>query len=72
MATVNIFSAELTKYNANNRGTSTQDCVKRALSFAFNIPYIKISQELNAKMKELRADSYKTSRVYEYVILDHG
>lgn len=72
MATVNIFSAELTKYNANNRGTSTGDCVKRALSFAFNIPYIKISQELNAKMKELRADSYKTCRVYDYVILDHG
>ena len=35
----NVNSASLVRYNANNRGISTGDCVKRAISYAFNKSY---------------------------------
>lgn len=68
----NITSAQLIRYNANSSGRSTGDCVKRALSLAFNVPYTEMAKELIAKMKELRQDAWNIHYVYEPVIKAHG
>lgn len=72
MAFKNITSAEFIKYNANAAGHSSPDCVKRALSLAFNMPYNEIAKELIAMMKQLRRDHWNVPSVYEHIIRRHG
>ncbi len=67
-----IYSAQLEKYNANSRGKSVSDCVNRAISLAFDIPYSEVNKLLNQKMKEKRESSWKISSVYGKVIEDLG
>ena len=42
-----ISSADYVNYNANSRGNNVGDCVKRALSMAFDMDYNQTSKELN-------------------------
>ena len=72
MAFTNVTSAEFIRYNANAAGHNTGDCVKRALSLAFDMPYNEIGKELIAKMKQLRRDAWNRPAVYEHVIRAHG
>lgn len=67
----NVMSAELIRYNANSSGRSTGDCVKRALSLAFDIPYTEIAKELLSVMKEKRRDRWNIPSVYNVVIENH-
>ena len=67
-----VYSAQLEKYNANSRGKSVGDCVNRAISLAFDIPYSEVNKLLNQKMKEKRQTSWKISSVYGEVIKDLG
>jgi len=75
-----ILSADLVRYNANDRGKNVGDCVKRSLSLATGTSYAQISKELNAKVKEILPRSYANGReglwrrasVYSKVIADHG
>ena len=69
---VQVNAAELEKYNANNRGKSSPDCVKRAISLAFDYPYYKVAQLLNAKMKEMGRSEWNILPVYKEVIKDLG
>ena len=46
-----IESAELVRYNANTRGTSTGDCTARSISLAFNIDYREARKKLNESAK---------------------
>ena len=63
-----VNSATLEKYNANNRGKSVDDCVKRGISLAFDLPYAEVGKILNAKMKELRKSAWNIQPVFEPVI----
>lgn len=67
-----IQSAEYKRYNANNRGTHTGDCVKRALSMAFDMDYTAVGKQLNIIMKTLRAPAWNIERVYAPFIKTHG
>lgn len=67
-----INAATLETYNANNRGNNVGDCVKRSMSLAFDIPYYKMGQLLNAKMKELRKPAWNIQSVFEPLIRDLG
>lgn len=67
-----IVSAELVRYNANNRGKDVGDCVKRAISLAFGESYTTVSKLLNAKMKDLREHQWNISSVFGEVIRDLG
>ena len=75
-----IQSADLVKYNANERGKNVGDCVKRSLSLAFGMDYNNVGKELMNKVKEVMPKSYargedslwKRSGVYDKVIADHG
>lgn len=67
-----VDSATYKKYNANNTGKSSPDCVKRAISMAFNIPYVKVGQDLNKLMHEKRRSAWNIPIVYEQYILDMG
>lgn len=67
-----IQSAEYKRYNANNRGTYTGDCVKRALSMAFGIDYIQVARELNAIGKANRGKAFNDPIVFEKYIEQHG
>lgn len=67
-----ITSAEFERYNANNRGNNSPDCVKRAISLAFDTPYAEVSKLLNNKMKELRAYAWNITPVFSKVISDLG
>lgn len=67
-----IQTAEYKRYNANSRGTHTDDCVKRALSMAFDIDYNVVGKELNRIMKEKRARFWNVARVFEPFIYEHG
>lgn len=67
-----VNSATLEKYNANNRGKSVGDCVKRGISLAFDLPYAEVGKILNAKMKELRKSAWNIQPVFEPVIRDLG
>lgn len=68
----NILSANLVKYNANASGKSTEDCVVRSLSLAFDVPYTEVRKELNAIRKETRSDSYKYPNIYSKFIVENG
>lgn len=72
MAYMNVLSAEFIRYNANAAGRSTGDCVKRALSLAFDVPYNEMAKELIAKMKQLHQSQWNIRYVYEKVITAHG
>lgn len=67
-----IQTAEYKQYNANNRGNNSPDCVKRALSMAFNVDYNQVSKELNAIMKEKRSQFWNIKRIYDVFIANHG
>ena len=67
-----INAAVFTKYNANNRGNNTGDCVKRSLSIAFDIDYNAVSKELLQIMHEKHRDSWKTKTIFEKFISNHG
>lgn len=58
-----IYSADYIRYNANSRGKNVDDCVKRALSLAFNTSYQNISKQLNTLCKELGLSTDEYSRV---------
>lgn len=67
-----ILSAELLRYNANTAGNRAPDCVKRAISYAFDKSYVQVSKDLNAKMKEKKYDQWNIPQVYGLVIRDYG
>ena len=62
------------KYNANARGKLTGDCVKRAISLAFNKPYRQVEKDLNRIRKEcnLTCFSYCSPFVFERLIKEYG
>ena len=47
-----VVAAELKRYNANNRGTNTTDCVNRSISMAFGKDYVEVHRDLVASMKK--------------------
>lgn len=69
---IKVQSATLNKYNANSGGRSSPDCVKRAISIAFDLPYVEVSKLLNAKMKEKNRQFWNIEPVYQPVIQDLG
>ena len=48
---------KLIYYNANTHNVHSGDCVKRAISLAFNLDYEYIAKLLRQKAKELRINS---------------
>lgn len=58
-----IYSAKYIKYNANTRGKNVGDCVRRALSLAFDESYQDISKQLNSLCKGLGLSTDEYSRV---------
>lgn len=67
-----IDGATYKQYNANNRGTNAPDCVKRAISMAFNMDYNKVSKLLLAKAKEKHKSHWNIVPVFEPVIYELG
>lgn len=67
-----IQSAELKYYNANNRGTHTGDCVKRAMSLAFDMSYSDMGKLLNDKMHEKHRSAWNEMSVFTALIEDLG
>lgn len=69
-----IQSADLTYYNANDRGSNVGDCVKRSMSLAFDLPYAEISKLLNQKTREISYGTipWNSERIYPKVIEDLG
>lgn len=67
-----VESADLIRYNANVRGKSVGDCVKRAISLAFDKEYNEVSKLLIQSMKDKRAPAWNYRYVYEPVILNLG
>lgn len=68
-----IKSAELLRYNANSSGNRAPDCVKRSISYAFDVPYITVAKKLN----ELANNSYVPGQwnvpyIYGKLIKDYG
>lgn len=70
--TSDVEAATYKKYNANNRGNNAPDCVKRAISMAFNLDYNEVSKLLLAKAKEKHKTAWNILSVYEPVIYDLG
>lgn len=68
----NITAAELKRYNANNRGTNTSDCVNRSISMAFGKDYVEVHRDLVASMKKKNWGSWKSPIVYGDVIQMYG
>ena len=69
---ITIEAAKFKYYNANSSGRNTGDCVKRAISFAFDIPYIQTAKLLNNKMKDLEFGKWQIYPVFKNVIRDLG
>lgn len=65
-----IQAAELVRYNANSAGKLSPDCVKRAISLAFDQPYTDIARMLNSKRKELNKTQWNIQSVYEEIIYE--
>ena len=61
---------KLIYYNANTHNVHSGDCVKRAISLAFNIDYEYTAKLLRQKAKELRVDSWQVPSVFIPVIKD--
>lgn len=68
----NVEAANFTQYNANSRGTRSTDCVKRAISMAFDIDYNQVSKMLTSRCKALASDSWKTRPIFDSVIKELG
>ena len=60
------------QYNANDKNKSTDDCVRRALSLAYNLDYKDVRKELNQIAKELNDNTYQHSKVITEFINRHG
>lgn len=69
---MHIMSAEFQRYNANNAGNYTGDCVKRAISLAFDKDYVQVSRDLLAMMKQRHLSTWKIPKVYEPIIQQYG
>lgn len=69
---VDVDAATYKRYNANARGKNAPDCVKRAISMAFNLDYNEVSKLLLAKAKEKHKSAWNILTVYEPVIYDLG
>lgn len=67
-----IKAADLKFYNANSRGNHTGDCVKRAISLAFDVSYPETGKLLNQKMHDRRQTQWNIMPVYRRVIEDLG
>lgn len=67
-----ITAAMYKKYNANTSGKASPDCVKRAISFAFNIPYNDVGKELNKIMHEYGFSAWNVPPIYEKLIYKLG
>ena len=67
-----IESADYIYYNANSRGKDTRDCVKRALSMAFDVSYDEISKELLSTARRLQKSQWNVYSVFNEVIKQHG
>lgn len=67
-----MISEEFIRYNANTRNANAPDCVCRAISLAFDIPYNTIHKELLAEMHNQNETSYKRSSIYNKIIAKHG
>ena len=67
-------SDNFVRYNANARGRYVGDCVKRAMSLAFNKPYLQVEKDLNRVRKEcnLTSFSYCSPFVFERLIKEYG
>lgn len=61
---ITVQSADLVRYNANVSGKLSPDCVKRAISLAFDIPYSQLGKMLNDEMKSKRADAWNRESIY--------
>jgi len=64
VAKVIILGADMVYYNANTRGKSVGDCVKRGLSLAYRMDYDEVASELNRIKREVGGDAYNNQRVY--------
>lgn len=69
---VDINSSELVRYNANNRGNNTSDCVKRAMSLGFNMSYNEMSKLLLDNQKKLGCRSWNSIKCYPHLIEELG
>lgn len=67
-----VESSELVRYNANVRGKNVGDCVKRAISLAFDLPYNEVSKFLVESMRSKNASAWNYIYVYEPVIMGLG
>lgn len=67
-----VKSAELIKYNANSSGNSSPDCVKRAISYAFDVSYIQVSKDLNQLSKENGGQAWNTEYIFNKLIRHYG
>lgn len=67
-------SGNFVRYNANARGRYVGDCVKRAMSLAFNKPYRQVEKDLNRVRREcnLTSFSYCSPFVFERLIKEYG
>lgn len=57
-------------YNANTHNVHSGDCVKRAISLAFNLDYEYVAKLLRQKAKELKISSWQFPTVFIPVIKD--
>ena len=56
------------KYNNHPKGLTTNDCVVRAISKAFDREYLEVRRELNRIKREEGFNSYKVSEfIYKYL-----
>ena len=73
-----VQSAELIEYNANDRGNRSPDCVKRAISMAFSVPYSQVAKDLRQAQAEVRQEMHNSyyewnmHTVYSRVIKKYG
>lgn len=68
---MNIFGKWI-KYNANSRGAYAGDCVKRALSVVYSLPYDEVSKELNRIKRAGGASAYNDYWVFTRFLSDRG
>lgn len=64
--------ADLKYYNANPANRSTDDCVKRALSFAFSMNYDDVTRELHKIAKEIGSSRWNTTLVVDEFLNRRG
>jgi hypothetical protein len=72
MAKVVILGSDLVYYNANTRGKSVGDCVKRGLSLAYRMDYDEVASELNKIKRDVGGYAYNEHDVYFKFIQRRG